>query len=281
MIFLKSNHVLIAHSQCAIPVFDGLLPEPHNRAILRLLFLCSHWHGLAKLRIHTDITLDLLDNMTITLGAEFRTFDKKTCSAFDTRELAREVDARRRRKSKKSQLSGSKSSFNPQETGEASSEALGPAPKKFNRNTYKYHSLGDYGRTIRRFGTTDSYSTENVSYFYDFYDDTNTRANKSPIQSELEHRTPKGRYARTDKKKFVRQLAQIERREYQLRQIRARLYGAGYNRREVVSSAPHKHHRIGLSQNNYYHIGTFLQMNHGDPAIKVGSRIYCYNLVIH
>lgn len=31
-----------------------------------------------------------------------------------------------------------------------------------NLNTYKVHALGDYVETIRRYGTTDSYSTESV-----------------------------------------------------------------------------------------------------------------------
>ncbi|KIM83848.1 hypothetical protein PILCRDRAFT_68635, partial [Piloderma croceum F 1598] len=47
--------------QCAIPVFDGLLPEPHNSAVLDLLFVIAHWHGLAKLHMHHDLTLDILD----------------------------------------------------------------------------------------------------------------------------------------------------------------------------------------------------------------------------
>ncbi|KZP03474.1 hypothetical protein FIBSPDRAFT_693271, partial [Athelia psychrophila] len=47
--------------QCAIPVLDGLLPEPYNTEILTLIFICSHWHALAKLRMHTDCTLKLLD----------------------------------------------------------------------------------------------------------------------------------------------------------------------------------------------------------------------------
>ena len=41
----------------------------------------------------------------------------------------------------------------------------GRQPKQFNLNTYKFHALGDYCNTIRRFGTTDSYSTQPVSYF--------------------------------------------------------------------------------------------------------------------
>ncbi|KAJ6619167.1 hypothetical protein B0H10DRAFT_1794003 [Mycena sp. CBHHK59/15] len=39
--------------QCAIPVFEGLLPEPHNNTVLNLLFTFAEWHVLAKLRMHT------------------------------------------------------------------------------------------------------------------------------------------------------------------------------------------------------------------------------------
>jgi hypothetical protein len=35
-------------------------------------------------------------------------------------------------------------------------------PKCFNLQTYKFHALGDYTNHIRRFGTTDSYTTEIV-----------------------------------------------------------------------------------------------------------------------
>ena len=82
--------------ECSIPVFDGLLPEPHNSAILRLLYFCNHWHGLAKLRMHTDHTLEILDQTTTALGTEFRAFSNNTCSKFNTRELHREVEARKR-----------------------------------------------------------------------------------------------------------------------------------------------------------------------------------------
>jgi hypothetical protein len=37
-------------------------------------------------------------------------------------------------------------------------------PKQLNLKTYKYHALGDYLHTIRRVGTTDSYSTQPVSF---------------------------------------------------------------------------------------------------------------------
>lgn len=89
------------------------------------------------------------------------------------------------------------------------------------------------------------------------------------MQGELEHRTSKGRYKRTDKKCFVRQLARIERREARLRRIRARLSGEQRMRREAVGNTPREHHHIGTSQNNFEHIGTFLRQNAGDPAIHV------------
>jgi hypothetical protein len=40
-------------------------------------------------------------------------------------------------------------------------------PKTLNLNTYKHHALGDYSATIRKYGTTDSYSTEPVSLMCD------------------------------------------------------------------------------------------------------------------
>lgn len=195
------------HHQCAIPVFDGLLPEPHNSAILRLLFTCAHWHGLAKLRMHTDQTLDIFDNVTLLIGADFRAFADKTCPAFETKELAREAAARQRRGLKKAQDKGKApttlvSDSNKQSQQEAQNKDKAPVPlasdsngqpqqgaqdkgkapacldsdskgqsqqkapqsrrKKFGLRSYKYHSLGDYPATIRRFGTTDSYSTEPV-----------------------------------------------------------------------------------------------------------------------
>jgi len=88
--------LVIMGYQCAIPVFDGLLPEPHNNTILRLLFTCAHWHGLAKLRMHTSDTLNIFDDATRQIGAEFRVFKATTCPAFETRELDRERDARLR-----------------------------------------------------------------------------------------------------------------------------------------------------------------------------------------
>lgn len=181
--------------QCAIPVFDGLIPEPHNSRILDLLFMFAHWHALAKLRLHTDLTLGILDQCTTLLGKFLRDFQSKTSSKFETKELPREMNARERRKKKAKKTTkkandkkvSQKSagmlschlSYNYQflttiatedEDGKATEEDGKATPKKkprrrrktMNLNTYKVHSLGDYVEAIRRYGTTDSFSTERV-----------------------------------------------------------------------------------------------------------------------
>lgn len=143
----------------------------------------SHWHALAKLRMHNDLTLDVMDAATILLGNSLRHSSEVTSSAFETRELGREYSARLRRKARKSacRASGATPATPPNLTAPGTSvtvpsssqvnqsfENIGaPAPVRkrvrFNINTYKAHSFPDYVSTIRRFGTTDSYSTEPVS----------------------------------------------------------------------------------------------------------------------
>src|ERR1700728_719847 len=89
-------------NQCIILVFDGLLPEPHNSSILRLLFICAHWHGLAKLRMHTDQTLNILDGTTVQMGTAFHAFTDKTCPSFEMHELNHKMEAQQQRQLKQS-----------------------------------------------------------------------------------------------------------------------------------------------------------------------------------
>ncbi|KAG6914911.1 hypothetical protein DXG01_014473 [Tephrocybe rancida] len=71
--------------QCAMPAFDGLLPEPHNSKILDLLYICATWHSLAKLRMHNDLTLAELDKTTKELGSCLRNFVTSSASGLSTR----------------------------------------------------------------------------------------------------------------------------------------------------------------------------------------------------
>ncbi|KAJ3963330.1 hypothetical protein EV361DRAFT_222673 [Lentinula raphanica] len=139
--------------QCSIPVFDGLLKESaDNELLINLLYRTAEWHALAKLRLHTDRTLEYLEMRTQEFGKlmrEFRDVSKK----FETKETERERSARYRRtaeQAKKSQAS-------------ASTVGSGSArPKTLNLSTYKWHGMADDVPFIRHFGPTDSYSTQLV-----------------------------------------------------------------------------------------------------------------------
>jgi hypothetical protein len=225
-------------SQCAIPAFDRLLPEPHNTTVLHLLAALAEWHALAKLRLHTEVTVNLLETKTTELASRVQEFMNVTCQAYETMETTKEYGARLKRSAKKEKAPGptippgeveatppgepqagqgegrppgpsigsSASSSTPPEglraregdgrppgpsvgsstssatppgdlqAGQSEGRAPGPSidsspsttshkgklRKTLNLQTYKYHALADYAGHIRRFGTTDSYSTERV-----------------------------------------------------------------------------------------------------------------------
>jgi len=106
--------------------------------------------------MHTDTTLEILSQVTTSLGNSLREFEGKTCTMFQTRELERERTARQRRQERNTANNGTRPES-------ATLNYNTRKPKYMNLNTYKYHALGDYVSTIRRFGTTDSYSTQPVS----------------------------------------------------------------------------------------------------------------------
>jgi hypothetical protein len=143
--------------QCCIPCFEGLLPTPHNDTLLKLLYLASYWHSLAKLRLHSETTLKVLDHVTVLFARALRHFKEVTCPCFDTVETDREYNARRRAAEKRM----SRQQAN---AGEQSTSVGGKRRKTFNLLTSKFHVLGDYVETIKMFGTTDSYSTQIVRF---------------------------------------------------------------------------------------------------------------------
>jgi hypothetical protein len=122
--------------------------------------------------MHTDVSLELLSQVTISFGTRIRAFQEKTCAAFSTHELEREQAARLRRQDKvKKAMAETKSNaqkgtkVTTKTNSQPQKSSSGRQPKQFNLKTYKFHALGDYCNTIRRFGTTDSYSTQPVGLF--------------------------------------------------------------------------------------------------------------------
>jgi len=135
-------------------VFEGLLQEPYNSIVMTLLYRTAEWHAFAKLRLHTESTLQHLERLTMELGQLMRKFRDTTQSAFATFELPKEAEARKRR-----QNSGKG------KEKAAAGNASAKKSKILNLFTYKWHALGDYVRAIRLFGPTDGFSTQVVSKF--------------------------------------------------------------------------------------------------------------------
>lgn len=115
-----------------------------------LLYRFAQWHALAKLRIHSDSTLIFLEETFTKLSRMLRKFRTHTCAAFNAMELPKEKVARQRKLTRRAG------------TQNIAPESTGVRTKQFNLNTYKFHAMGDYVKTIRFFGTTDSFSTQIV-----------------------------------------------------------------------------------------------------------------------
>ncbi|KAJ3514106.1 hypothetical protein NMY22_g14847 [Coprinellus aureogranulatus] len=326
---------------CILPVIEGLFPGDHEGRVHNLVFTLAHWHSLAKLRLHTDSSLAVLDALTTELGSAARNFIEHTCKEFETRELKREFEARKRRATKamakknstkesplsttggkpqhglkpNSSVSGPSSrapqalratemATVPQSPGSGTIEthraapptqpfcaALPPnsphreprlqasvsadagsanpsdllaqqpassdtdrdsrKPQTWSISTSKFHALGDFVAYIRRFGTTDSYSTQ---------------------LSERFHRFSKARYRRTNKKDIPRQLSQIKTRQARIQKLRKKLFPESDELKQsidssAVESSP-KGYFIGQSQNDSVNLGRFLSLKTKDPAVE-------------
>ena len=56
--------------------------------------------GFAKLRMHTEETLEMMDEVTQSLGDSMRAFEAETCPAFPTKELKCEAQGCQRREAR-------------------------------------------------------------------------------------------------------------------------------------------------------------------------------------
>ena len=79
-------------------MFEGLLAPQHNEIVMTLLYRLAEWHALAKLCMHTDLTLGLLDSVTTILGQELHQFCHTVCSAYVTGDLPKEHAAHQQKK---------------------------------------------------------------------------------------------------------------------------------------------------------------------------------------
>ncbi|KAG6914659.1 hypothetical protein DXG01_016060 [Tephrocybe rancida] len=293
--------------QCIIPVFDGLLsdkpPNSLNTRILRLLFHLAHWHSLAKLRLHSSISLDKLDQQTTILGNCLRDFRTNICPLFSTRELRREAAARERRtpkqatgKEKKKDLSSTQpakqtSSLEsmPLSTDQAAERAAGvmeldtatwsanpplpsevpSTPRTSEQEAVK--TIAEKPRTSRKDKAFNlsTYKTHALGDYMSTIRALGTMDSYSTETGELEHRVPKSNYKRTSKKSYQHQLAQIEWCQSRLEQIRPthKPTDASPLLADPAAADLGVRYHISISEHMKTDICTFLQGNAGDPAI--------------
>jgi hypothetical protein len=135
------------------------------------LFELATWHGLAKLRLHTETTVQDLENLTARLGDILRDFQKRVSAEYVTYDLPTEEAARSRRQTRKAMVAPSTHAY--ADSGDEEGEQMQKKEKKkqtrktrkFNLDSYKLHSLGGYAKAIRQFGTTDNYNSQTVCVF--------------------------------------------------------------------------------------------------------------------
>ncbi|KAI0040823.1 hypothetical protein FA95DRAFT_1527233 [Auriscalpium vulgare] len=237
--------------QCAIAAFDGLFEHEDypgmNATILDLLFCLLTWHAYAKLRLHTDSTIDLFKTATTALGESLRIFCDEVCSKVQTKELPKEADVRRRTAARRNT---------------ESAPAAGTKIKLFNMSTVKMHFFPDYPETIQYFGTTDNYNTQT---------------------GELQHRQVKRRYAKSGKVRYIASLAKQDARERFIAEQRKRMekeltppspaVGSTSRRRkrtddDIPFTDPKAHYHIAEQSRDSVNLIDWLDDNDGDPALK-------------
>ncbi|KAL1712617.1 hypothetical protein EV715DRAFT_267796 [Schizophyllum commune] len=222
---------------CALPCFDGLVEDdPFNRKLQRLLYRTAEWHATAKLRMHTDATLKLLDELTREFGALAREFEQLSAAQFATVETPKEATARARREMNKNTAAAGQPKPSADDVAKAPKSRK---PKRLNLSTYKFHSLGDYSSTIRRYGTTDSYTTQT---------------------SELAHRVVKRLYELTNKKDAMQQVADKNARSEFFREMEK------HERQELANTPPDKPYSIAKTRNERFDMRAFIAEHHDDPA---------------
>ena len=74
-------------------MFKGLLEEPFNTQVMKLLYHAVDWHTFAKMCIHTETTIKCLEEITMELGKLMLKFEASMDTQYTTIELPCEAEA--------------------------------------------------------------------------------------------------------------------------------------------------------------------------------------------
>ncbi|RXW14632.1 hypothetical protein EST38_g11221 [Candolleomyces aberdarensis] len=269
--------------QCAIPAFQGLFPKKgHNKQIVDLLYTLAHWHGLAKLRLHTEFTLTILDELTTLLGKKFRLFVSNICDKILTRELPREYQARKRREAKrkgkgqqaapvkKPQTSG------PAQPGPNSKDTIHSSKLNTKQSTSKVRQKaavvkkGAKRQKITHLTQPEPANTEDQGFNSEGQQVSSSSEHAlGAAQPERYHRFVKANYRRTSKKKVPLTLSRIQMRQARIKRIKKLCKELLPSKEEgPVDPLRKTPYFIGQSQNKPIDITEFLTENRNDPVTK-------------
>ncbi|KAJ8088590.1 hypothetical protein PM082_013833 [Marasmius tenuissimus] len=181
---------------------------------------------------HNSIVLDLLyDLCTWHVYAKLRLRSDTSIADMDSTTTSLGKSLRRFKTAKQAETRNTKW----KQTGGAS----GAKKKQFDINTYKLHALGHYIHFLRL--------------------------------GELEHQRVKRFYARTNKAKFVKQVANHERREQIICHIEARVVKGKEPQKPsdsepLLVTSPNTHHFISADCSNWFNVREWMNKHSGDPA---------------
>ncbi|KAF9521934.1 hypothetical protein CPB83DRAFT_872126 [Crepidotus variabilis] len=222
---------------CAIPVFEGLLPPVYDRIVRNLLFELATWHALAKLCLHTETTLNDLENSTTRLGEAVRIFEKDVCAHYVTKELPSEEAARGRREARKRAANNA-----PTTISSNLPKSTAKKPKKLNTKVYNYNS--QTGELEHRRGKQ-------------FYPRVRKGFHASGIAKETRRE---------------RLLHNIKQRRASIgcnsAQTNVKSTGRRGRREKLAPTSPTAQHQISRETAHKISIADLLDENEGDPALK-------------
>ncbi|KAG6824796.1 hypothetical protein H0H92_005805 [Tricholoma furcatifolium] len=234
--------------QCAGPCFEGFFQRQIDSRIQDLLFIAAAWHASAKLRLHTDSTLDIFRGLTREFTQQIRHFSTVICPQFDTVETPAEAARSLRATATKMKRNG--------DIGPILSTSGGKRmAKHFKTDTPKFHSIVHYPESIARYGTTDSYSTQ---------------------LGEQEHRRVKRFYIQTNKHRFEKQIGMHECRQARLKAIKQLQSSIELdavpedltNVDDLPFSDPERHHHMSRGKSVPLNIFKWIKAHEEDEAVE-------------
>ncbi|KAH9911327.1 uncharacterized protein BXZ73DRAFT_108092 [Epithele typhae] len=224
-----------------MPAMEGLLPLEHGEIVQDMLFELANFHALGKLRMHTDITLEIMEHATTSMYDSIRRFDAFVATEYETVEQEHERRSRIRRVNTKNL------------TNAKAKKLMNAKAKKYRvMQTYKYHAIGHWVSYIRCRGPLDIVSTET---------------------GECEHKTVKVLYNRTNRHEHVFQIARLVRQREHMLRIHDRNPDKEPRRNAPNSTAddtplgdPYERYEIPKSSKNGLRILRWIHDNFDDPA---------------